>query len=886
MVKYQQNLKVSDMHTPEQLPDVPVIHSGEPSWGNIAGEALEGFGNVMVQASKVQAQNEEASAKAAERTEGNNYAREMQRLVNTRDQTGNRTQFEQSVRALTDNYLARGVLKADTLASIRNSYDYGYLSMNEKSRERMSQYDDEAQLKVVQEMQSKYSHLKGRKPTEILRNYNKITNDLDFAIELQNRKNSIDPDKYPEEYKRLTDQSHSYFENNVTGQIFQAIASDLHSNTEMFKDPVKVEEYKQSLIAFLTSKKVSLGDASMIVETALTRAGAYTVYDNEKNILGVSKQNMQDVISYRETKADYDIKTNYPELVVASQLVKTMPPEIYKTFSNTAEGVEVNKLIAANFVAASKGATEFNTNFPDKSLGIKAAQNLQRTDAPSLLKGSSIVAAARAINDVPSIATLPKREFDVVVNNARGVVAVFSDPHTQATKRQLLSSNKPNENALGMEMEAAERGAKALVNSGVYLQSATKGAQSFRYIMENSTIGNNLRVNSKGQLVFVPGSSPLAAFGEGIMEQFEGYGNMIADINQDAAATTGLSGQELVDFWKSAGIPELGEGERPQFGPAFNWTSDKSLAEVRAEREEALEGNDKRYEVLDKTIKTLSKKGVASEDAEFVNKLKKLKRAAYWSDGEGVLKAYKEVASDPTFDLLSDQAKAAIGGSLYTDHSISSAEMSEIDEAVAAGKAIEGTQANPDIVRLEEAKAKGLKPHIERAVDGTISAVRASATTKSSTTLANAKLSTDDLSIWEDVERSSAADTRAAQGLSEYDTELGAAGEANYQEWKKTLPKQLQSEQDYDLRGYYKDSKGGDAEGHLTDKYKKPNHPTFSTESKYYKKGMWAGKWNKNGDFEIPEDTPAEKLHELMNYWATGAEKGHKIIMGELEISL
>lgn len=126
--------------------------------------------------------------------------------------------------------------------------------------------------------------------------------------------------------------------------------------------------------------------------------------------------------------------------------------------------------------------------------------------------------------------------------------------------------------------------------------------------------------------------------------------------------------------------------------------------------------------------------------------------------------------------------------------------------------------------------------------------------------------------IWKTVEESSAADTRAVQGLSEYDTELGAADETLYQEWKQTLPKQLRSEEDYDLRGYYKETGGEDAEGHLTDKYKKPNHPTFSAESKYYKKGLWAGKWDEDGNFIIPMDTPKEKLKELVEYWRSGAE--------------
>ena len=416
------------------------------------------------------------------------------------------------------------------------------MDINEKSRERWAKYDDEAQLKTIQEMQSKYSHLKGKKTSDILRDYNRITNSLDFAIELQNQMNTLDPVKYPEEHARLKSQRDSFFESNVTGQVLESIAEDLHNNTEMFKDPVKVEQFKQSLVAFLTRQKVAIDEASIIAETALSRAGAYSLYDNEKDILGISKQNMQDIIDYRKTQADYAISTEYPELVLQSQLIKTMDPETFKAFANTAEGQRTVKTLASNFKAASEGINKYIVDFSDKGQAANIAATLQRTEAPAILKGSAASSVAQAIN-VPSIADVPARDFDAVVSNARGVSAFFNNPHTQATKQLLLSSNKPNEKAVGMQMDADERHAKALANAGVYLQSATEGAQNLRYIIQRSTIFNNLRVNNKGQLVFVPGSSPLAAVAEGVAEQFENYGGMIDSINKDVQATTGLTGQ-------------------------------------------------------------------------------------------------------------------------------------------------------------------------------------------------------------------------------------------------------------------------------------------------------------------------------------------------------
>lgn len=674
MANYAQILNVSPMNTPTVLPSVPVIHSGEPSWGDIAGTALEGTGAIMQQVGGIKQEQEKVSAKSAETLEGNNYAREMQRLVARREQTGNRTQFEQSVRALNDTYLSRGVLKADKLASIRNSYDEGYLDINEKSRERWAKYDDEAQLKTIQEMQSKYSHLKGKKTSDILRDYNRITNSLDFAIELQNQMNTLDPVKHPEEHARLKAQRDSFFESNVTGQVLESIAEDLHNNTDMFKDPVKVEQYKQSLVAFLTRQKVALNDASIIAETALSRAGAYSLYDNEKAILGVSKQNMQDVIDYRKTQADYAIGTEYPELVLQSQLIKTMDPETFKAFANTAEGKKTVNSLASNFLAAATGINQYVTDFSDKGQAANIAATLQRTDAPAILKGSSAVSVAKSINDVPSIADLPDRDFDAVISNARGVAAFFSNPHTQATKRQLSTSNKPNDNAVAAQMDAEERRAKALSNAGVYLQSATEGAQNLRYIIQRSTIFNNLRVNNKGQLVFVPGSSPLAAVAEGIAEQFENFGGMIDSINRDVQATTGLTGQGLIDFYKAIDIPELASGERVQGAPAFNWSARSSeAAELRA-----------RADALEESTNNLSP--VAMKEYGKGNRaaIKRAREAADRIEGSGrvstkttVANAYMNVEAVDKLDIDVENTSKIISG--YYEQIAKDAEAAEKD---------------------------------------------------------------------------------------------------------------------------------------------------------------------------------------------------------------
>lgn len=96
-----------------------------------------------------------------------------------------------------------------------------------------------------------------------------------------------------------------------------------------------------------------------------------------------------------------------------------------------------------------------------------------------------------------------------------------------------------------------------------------------------------------------------------------------------------------------------------------------------------------------------------------------------------------------------------------------------------------------------------------------------------------------------------------------YDTEIPKEREKDYQAWSATLPKNLQYEGDYDLRGYWMDpntKKTAVTGDHFIDKYKKPNHPTFSVESKYAtgSDANLAGTWD--GDKYIPNPNAVREL--------------------------
>lgn len=96
----------------------------------------------------------------------------------------------------------------------------------------------------------------------------------------------------------------------------------------------------------------------------------------------------------------------------------------------------------------------------------------------------------------------------------------------------------------------------------------------------------------------------------------------------------------------------------------------------------------------------------------------------------------------------------------------------------------------------------------------------------------------------------------------QYNTQLTPEQETEYKTWAKQQGRERDVE-NYDLRGAWLELQNGtmteDERGHIGDKYKKPNHPTFSTESIYNgKDGYQGGVWSRNGNVDVY--TPQHKL--------------------------
>jgi hypothetical protein len=116
-------------------------------------------------------------------------------------------------------------------------------------------------------------------------------------------------------------------------------------------------------------------------------------------------------------------------------------------------------------------------------------------------------------------------------------------------------------------------------------------------------------------------------------------------------------------------------------------------------------------------------------------------------------------------------------------------------------------------------------------------------------------------------------------------TILTKAEEEKYQAWRSKLPKNLQWEGDYDLKGLWKSNPKVKPSPnlHFPDTYKLPNHPTFSNESNYYDSytpgvgGYW-GPGEENFIKNPPIGPPVPHAENGMTYYQHGLDWKPKTI--------
>jgi hypothetical protein len=115
-----------------------------------------------------------------------------------------------------------------------------------------------------------------------------------------------------------------------------------------------------------------------------------------------------------------------------------------------------------------------------------------------------------------------------------------------------------------------------------------------------------------------------------------------------------------------------------------------------------------------------------------------------------------------------------------------------------------------------------------------------------------------------------------------YNTKLPPDQERQYQQWLATLPMRQRNTFDYDMRGAFKAGAGQAANGHFPDTFKKPNHPTFSSESQYNGvAGNEGGTWHQAPDgtwnFMVSGTNLSHRTPEELEDYFKKAEPGNSV---------
>ena len=124
-----------------------------------------------------------------------------------------------------------------------------------------------------------------------------------------------------------------------------------------------------------------------------------------------------------------------------------------------------------------------------------------------------------------------------------------------------------------------------------------------------------------------------------------------------------------------------------------------------------------------------------------------------------------------------------------------------------------------------------------------------------------------------------------------YNTPIPPDRRNDFKQWKQQLPEHLQSIREYDLQGAYMGGAEPDPNsGHLTDQWKKPNHPTFSEHSQYSTPETPGGQWTQHP--RVPDRwsfKPSEHnlknlpVDEMRRYFQTHEPASVTLDMGEVE---
>ena len=702
-----------------------------PDWVSTSIQAIESFGKIY---GKVKETEAAAQAEAALNTAKNDLARQANMIAEEQRQTGMSAATAASrYRMLADNALAGGTLTEKDIADVIGRYDGGILNIDQSRQQKIMEDDQKYWENQSQEIADKNPALSRMQPsdrTKLLMEMRTLTDDVNkYRGWMSSLPEGDEKESAKAYYNQLMG---SNIKVNMAVQLGNMFAQSKVVNEEDW-----VALRSQAIQACLDNG-MDRATAGVLVDEV---ANSYSVTGDLTDI----KRYFKDNTNYLES-ANKMILANAENKVVSLPglaLLQAMPQELQKSMLN--QNWPTYQLLTRPFLANVgtdsngkkylEGLDRISPNFVAPL--AQAVNNMNSSGMYNdFVRGKTTGIALSAVNSVNQLSlTSSVSDANVVALNSDGTRQYINFNLSRKQADALLRSTDPEEVATGefltQQLDVAEEQqwlanniptADTIVKTLTNLNGGDEEAYRANNSLKNSTNAASLRFNDNGELFISDADrSTLAELGYAFdkLPLVGGeYEEELATIN-NKLSTLEPEMRKLV--LTRAGYKQAAAGELP-------------LATVEKMEKVATEGNQERMKVIDSTLAKLKGKELSEDDQEFVSVLKNLRKASWKYDREEIVDAFRALKNTSTWNQLSTQAQQAIAQGFSTG--ISNKEMAEIDAAIEAGNIIEGKQPmTDDEAALHSALNRDLKPNIRRAVEG---ALQATATTRSSETLANA----------------------------------------------------------------------------------------------------------------------------------------------------
>lgn len=858
----------------------------------------------------------------------NDFYRKKQRINEAVEQ--NRmswTAADTATRKLMDDFSRiEGIEYSKLLQGVESSDFTGSYDREKETRKFWNTKKNEQQNKVWETMTEANPYLRDIfTPEEGMAWVNHVNDTWDSVEKYTAELNTVDQYTNPSKYKQISSDMMRAAGNNIRAALISEIFDEkgtLGSSSKMQEAKIRIRDkyLKLGMPAWMVDTSIDIGFRRSGIEAKIDAVNKQHTLNDEDVKRWIKAGQNQFLVDIGATENPYiAMWTNTDDF--KSGRIYTETTRKY----NIELGKRMSKAISGYF-------GEF-TPIPDDVKGEVYggyANVIKGNVGTPTLKGF-------VLKDLLTDAKVSYADKDAETRRQayKEILSKFDNVYTDTNIKALKADARPEARMLGEEIGKDLERIRNLKKFADFEVTPTSAANSWNLLKEGPGM-DLLRVNDEGHIVMVDGSKGLLQSTAITLSDMTGrYFGAAEDLNKYFSEIY-KDPQKRIEMFKDAGVPELDRMKETVIGRKEWYIDPDKLEQFKSNVKEigrdiknieiptAPELIGKGKNMFTDIVKRTSedrKKTLATEQAVDILNTPKglpkdkeeslLNKIKTWIEKRKATKQAAEILQDPQVSKRFEALEASVGYALK-EKDLTAKEQAieevakeadewskQIDDEISALGVPQTFEEMEQMKKIMKEKEEILKLYdtfigtygkssAEDKIETETPQVFGEARLSRSEPLAFAQLDYDNLEVYKLTEEGSKAENELLQSMGEYDTFLGVAAEQFYQERKKSLPKALQSEEDYDLRGAYKAGLLDNVEEgmHLPDTFKKPNHITFSKESKYYEPGMWAGEWNKNGDFEIPEDTPAEKLHELMDYWATGAEKGRKIIMGELEISL